>query len=412
MKILYIAPVRDFSGYATAARGYVQALDQAGADITVRAIRYDQADLGTGYECSERERELLKRPLDNIDVVIQHTTPNECRPVDGKVNIAVVAWETTRIPQYWVDKLNRFNSVITFCQASVDAFNDCGVTVPIFKIPHTFDIPSYDLKDVEPIVAPSAPNILKDRFIFYNISQFATKKGVDILLRSYFGAFHGKGEEVMLILKTYVNMVNREAEYEKLSQYINSVRVGMRLPMEGYPQVMLVTKTLTDEQIKKLHATGDVYVCSSRGEGWCIPAFEALAYGKKLITTLWGGMGEFARKIDDDDDDDDDDDLENQIKPHAAFFGAGACRENVYPVDYSIEPLVGQMHDDPEIYTGHDLIAEPSVCSMIQKMKLVFDNRTVKPAPDMMEFDHSVVGSAMLKVIEEVASKTLEVSNV
>jgi len=108
MKILYIAPVRDFSGYANAARGYIRALYQAGADIAVRAIRYDKADPGSMYEPTDIENKLLKRDLKNIDIVIQHTTPNEMRPMDDKVNIAIVAWETTRIPPYWVNKLNKF----------------------------------------------------------------------------------------------------------------------------------------------------------------------------------------------------------------------------------------------------------------------------------------------------------------
>ncbi len=403
-KILYIAPVRDFSGYATAARGYIQALDKAGADIVTRPIRYDQADPGTDYQCTEREKELLKKPLTDIDVVIQHTTPNEARPTKNKVNIAIVAWETTRIPAYWVEKLNQFDAVITFCDASVDAFKSCGVTAPIHKIPHTFDIPSYNLEGVNPISAPSDPDVLKDRFVFYNISQFAAKKGLDLLLRSYYGAFHGRGDDVMLILKTYVNMGGRVDEQTKLQQYIQSVKGGMRLPMGGYPPVMLITKTLTDEQIKKMHATGDCYVCSSRGEGWCIPAFEALTYGNKLVTTDWGGMGEFTvlRK-----------DNGNPVSFDADYHGP-RYKPNVYPVNYSMEPLVGQTHADTELYTGFDLIAEASVTSMIAEMQKAFDDRTelVVP-PDMMEFDYSVVGPKMLELIEEiVASKTQEVSKV
>jgi len=400
MKILYIAPVRDFSGYAVAARGYIRALHEAGADLVVRPVRYDQADTGTGYQVTDLERELLKRDLNNVDVVIQHLTPNEMRPIEGKVNIAIVAWETTRIPQYWVDKLNQFDSVITFCQASVDAFNDCGVKVPIYKVPHTFDIPSYSLEGVEPISAPSSPNILKDRFIFYNISQFSSKKGIDVLLRSYFGAFHGRRDDVMLILKTYINMRDRDKERQQLLQYIDNVRAGMRLPPEGYPQVMLITNTLTDEQMKKIHATGDAYVCSSRGEGWNIPAFDALAYGNELITTLWGGMGEFS--------------LVDEVSRRESAGSGGACvRANVHPVDYSLEPLVGQTHGDPDLYTSFDLIAEPSISSMMYKMKLVVNNREVQPAPNLMEFDHSVVGPRMLDVIKNIApAKILEATDV
>lgn len=398
-KILYIGPVRDFSGYAVAARGYLRALHEAGADLVTRPVRYDQADPGTSYKLTDLERSLLKKDLNGVDVVIQHMTPNEMRPVEGKVNIAVTAWETTRIPQYWADKLNKFDAVITFCQASVDAFKECGVTAPVHKVPHTFDIPNYTLDDVEPIMAPSSPDALKDRFLFYNISQFSTKKGVDVLLRAYFGAFHGRADETMLILKTYVNMAGRDNEQEKLQQYINNVRMGMRLPADGFPKVMLITKTLTDAQIKKLHKTGDAYVCSSRGEGWCIPAFEALTYGNKLITTLWGGMGEFAQCY----------------EPFDDMMGSdgNVSRGNVYPVKYSMEPLVGQTHADPELYTGFDLIAEPSVSSMMEQMKAAFDNREVKLAPDMMEFDHSTVGPKMLQLINEiVAVKTQELSNV
>jgi glycosyltransferase involved in cell wall biosynthesis len=404
-KILYIAPVRDFSGYATAARGYIRALHEAGADLVVRPVRYDQADPGTAYKVTNLERELLRRNLNDVDVVIQHVTPNEMRPVTDKINIAVVAWETTRIPAYWVEKLNQFDAVITFCDASMVAFRECGVTVPIHKVPHTFDISSYSLEDVGPISAPSDPNVFKNRFVFYNISQFATKKGVDLLLRSYYGAFHDRGDDVMLVLKTYVNMTGRGKEQEKLRQYIESVKIGMRLPRAGYPPVMLITKTLTEMQIKKVHATGDCYVCSSRGEGWCIPAFEALTYGNKLVTTLWGGMGEFARnpnagKVEAQDENGD-----------IAFVSP--TKDNVLSVSYSMEPLVGQTHADPELYTGFDLIAEPSVSSMMAQMKTAFENRETKPAPDMMEFDHSTVGPYMLKLIQAVViSKIQEVTNV
>ena len=404
-KILYIGPVRDFSGYATAARGYIRALHEAGANLVVRPVRYDQADPGTSYKVTDLERDLLRKDLKDVDVVIQHLTPNEMRPAAGKVNIAVVAWETDRIPGYWAERLNQFDAVITFCDASVHAFKNSGVTVPVHKIPHTFDISSYTLDDVEEIVSPSEPSFLSDRFVFYNISQFSQKKGIDSLLRSYFGAFHGKQDDVVLLLKTYVNMAGRNQEQEKLRAYVNSVKQGMRLPADGYPPVMLVTKTLTEEQIRKIHKTGDAYVCSSRGEGWCIPAFDALTYGNKLITTTWGGMGEFALLPNDE---------EYDADASAVFVGQSACRDNVFPVDYSMQPLVGQNHADPELYTSLDKVAEPSVSSMMESMLQAFNERDkTLPAPDMMEFDHSVVGPNMLRVIEEVAaSKNQETSNV
>jgi glycosyltransferase involved in cell wall biosynthesis len=387
MKILYIAPVKDFSGYAAAARGYINALHKAGANLVVRAIRYDRADSGSEYKPTAVERELLRKPITDIDVVIQHTTPNEMRPVAGKINIAVVAWETTRIPQYWVNKLNQFNAVMTFCDASVQAFKDCGVTVPIFKIPHTFDVPSYTLDGVEEISSESAPGFLKNRFVFYNISQLSTKKGIDALLKAYFLQFHGKQDEVVLILKTYIDMANRSTERQRIQSFINSIKAALRLEQSKYPPVMVINNTLTEHQIKKLHRTGDCYVCSSRAEGWCIPAFEALAYGKQLVTTTWGGMGEFA------------------------VSASGETKNNVFKVDYLLEPLVGQAHGDPELYTAKDLIAEPSVTSMMNAMDMAFTTQAL-PKDTLMEFDHSVVGPSMLEMIGTVCSNNSEVVNV
>lgn len=400
MRILYIAPVRDFSGYANAARGYVNALQKAGADLVVRAIRYDRADLGKEYTPTAIEKELLSKELTDIDVVIQHTTPNETRVVPGKVNIAIVAWETTRIPDYWVKRLNQFNAVMTFCDASVEAFKTSGVTVPIYKIPHTFDIPSYTLDGVEPVASPSVPDFFKDKFVFYNISQLSAKKGIDVLLRAYYAQFVGK-KDVVLVLKAYIDMQNREAEQKKIQSYITNVKQAMRFAPESYPQVMVITSTLTDDQIKKLHKTGNAYVCSSRAEGWCIPAFEALAYGNKLVTTTWGGMGEFAfdaerRKMLTDDED------YNPNAPGFTGVGRAAVRGNVYPVSYALEPLVGQQHADPDLYTSRELVAEPSVYSMMMAMQEAKDSKS-EPKPDLMEYDYSQVGPKMLEIIKKVA---------
>lgn len=398
MRILYIGPVRDFSGYAAASRGYINALHRAGADLVVRAIRYDRADSGSEYAPTELERELLRKPLENIDVVVQHTTPNELRPVPGKTNIAVVAWETNRIPEYWAKKLNQFDAVITFCQTSVDAFVDSGVTVPVFKIPHTFDIPSYSLDGIDKMASPSEPDFLKDKFVFYNISQLSTKKGIDVLLRAYLTEFHGEDKnKVVLILKTYIDMANRSTERQRIQAYVTGVKNALRLPADGYPQIMVVSNTLTDEQIKKIHRTGDAYVCSSRAEGWCIPAFEALAYGKKLITTMWGGMGEFAQ-------------VDGTAFPAELRLPTiMKHRENVFPVAYLLEPLVGQQHSDPDLYTAKDFIAEPSVSSMMRKMREAM-NAKPEHRTNLVEFDYSVVGPKMLDVINAVAQK--EVQNV
>jgi glycosyltransferase involved in cell wall biosynthesis len=389
VKILYIAPFRDFSGYSTAARGYARALYSAGADIALRSISYDATDVGKEYKPTLIELQMLNNRMDDADVIIQHLTPNEMRlpsAIADKVNIAIVAWETSRIPEYWVKKLNKFDAVITFCDTSVKAFCDSGVTTLIHKVPHCFDIASYsELGNLKPLkIKGLTGSYLDDRFVFYNISQFGQKKGLDVLLQAYFHAFWDSPNDVILVLKTFMAMKDRQNEHQKIGQWMEHIRASMRLPQ--YPPVCLITEILTEKEIAQFHVLGDCYVCSSRAEGWCIPAFDSLAYGNKLVTTTWGGMGEYA---------------------HQNTYNGHQLQNNVFPVKYSLEPLVGQQHPDPVLYTALDFIADPSITSMSYQMKQAKEVDLLK-APDLSTFDYATVGPDMLGLITRIATKELE----
>lgn len=387
MKVLYIAPFRDMSGYATAARGYLAALQGQDIEVAARSIRYDSLLSTQLYQPNSDELFALHQMSDDVDVVIQHTTPNELRITDtigGKTNIAVVAWETNRIPEYWVSKLNHFDAVVTFCDTTVSAFKESGVKVPVHKIPHCFRMSKYGTEarsKLEPLQIVDNPAVLSGRHIFYNISQLSHKKGIDVLLQSYYHRFWEHADSVGLVLKLYVNNNgNRDAEEQHVTNVIKEIRQAMRLPK--YPPVFVITDIMTDEQIERLHLLGDTYVCSSRGEGWNIPAFEALAYGNSLVTTLWGGMAEFA-----------------------------TGRPGVYPVEYSMEPLIGQHHADPSLYTARDLVAEPSIRSMGSAMAEAMANKNHDA--NLEEYDYSVVGDQFVSLIKDIHSrKTCEVTNV
>src|SRR5690606_3058821 len=107
-KILYVGPLRDFSGYANAARGYLRALNLAGCNLVARALHYDGGD----YRFSEHEEKLFNKDLQNIDIVIQHTTPNETERCNGVFNVNYFAWETDRVPEEWVNQLNQMDLVL------------------------------------------------------------------------------------------------------------------------------------------------------------------------------------------------------------------------------------------------------------------------------------------------------------
>ena len=285
MKICFAGPLLDFSGFAHAARGMLRGLVHAGADIVARSISYDS---GGNYEPEKWMLPLLEESLDNVDIFIQSTTCNiEANPKPGICNGLYTFLELDRIPVQWSQKANEFDFILVSSVSNAETLVRCGCTKPILVIPIGFDMNTY--KNVTPLEIKGS----EDRTLFYNICQLSPKKGIDLLLRSYYAAFADKPDEVLLILKIYVGMQNRDGEREKIIQYINSVKEKCNLPLDKYPPVKVITDVGDENDIQALHAACDVYVNSSRAEGFCIPAFEAMAHANVLISSAVGGMAEY-----------------------------------------------------------------------------------------------------------------------
>ena len=52
----------------------------------------------------------------------------------------------------------------------------------------------------------------------------------------------------------------------------------------------LISQNIPPRDIDHLHTRGDCYVSLTRGEGWGLPAFDALLFGNPVIITGWSGQ--------------------------------------------------------------------------------------------------------------------------
>lgn len=367
-KILYISPGSDFSGYAHAAREYIRALDSLGANIVTRDVSYD----GGRYKKTSRESELAARDTQNVDIVISQLTPNECEPKPGCFNILYFAWETDRLPAEWVSQINKMDMVMVPCEANVMAARISGVNIPIYKIPHTFDVEKYK-KHEKPFDISNGIS----KFKFLSICQYSKKKGIDALLQAYFSEFTPY-DDVMLILKTYISPNDGQNERNAILGLIEGTRKVLRL--QQYPPIHLIHSVMDDGDISRLYKTSDCYVLPSRGEGWGIPHFDALGHGLPTIATNWGGPTEF-------------------ITPECGWL-----------VDYNMTPVCDMPHPFSYLYTAKEKWAEPHIDSLMHSMRSAYDLwRTRKKSEwsDMKlaaklrarEFSYDKVGKQMYDVI-------------
>ena len=292
MKLLYTGPVLDFSGFAHASRGLLRALIQSDKlDVVVRPLRYDALDEGQEFETPDWMAPLLQKDLQDVDIALQMTTCNmEAVPVPGIVNGLYTFFETDRLQASWAQVANQFDFLMVASRANAQALLNSGINKPILVAGPPCDVDEYS-KEYQPFEIANAG----DRTVFYNICQLSTKKGIDVLLRAYYAAFAGTPDDVLLVLKTYVNMQGREQDIEAVKQYIHGVKTRARIPVQEFPPVLPLVYTMSDDEIHGLHARGDAYVCSSRAEGWGIPVFDALAHGNTVISHTNGGLGEFVK---------------------------------------------------------------------------------------------------------------------
>lgn len=286
MNVCYLGPCYDYSGYGEANRHFIAALNTVGVNVIVRPVRYtkEQSDFGNiGALC-----EKLSRNTDSYKIKIIHVTPDQYPMYieQGKYNIGHLFWETSLIPKAWVKECNKLQEIWTGSKTNADAIRNAGVTVPIWVCPQPIETDRDNQKPYK--ILDEAPG----RFYFYSIFEWTERKNPTALLKAYFEEF-SEDDNVGLIIKTYLGNFNNEQ-----TALIQSSIAAIKAKYVGKQTAPLfVYKYLMDRfQVQRIHATGNCYVTTHRGEGWGIPVVEAMLQGNPVISTAYNGINEYLMK--------------------------------------------------------------------------------------------------------------------
>jgi len=295
MKVNYKGDLLAPSGYSRAARAHMQALLEAGVEIsgTINAHDRNRVDLSKHPFWAGRMKQIVEDPTE-APIRISQETPEFFDPDPTKYEIAYTVFETSRIPDVdmggdprtnWVTQLNRMSEVWTSSSFCKRVFTDSGVTVPINVFPHPIDLKEY---------SPRAPDTdfmdadLKGKMVFLSVFQWSMRKNPLDLLTSWISEFHNQ-EDVALILKTYSADF---ASADKMVEYIRGTLRLMRVPNRVH-NVHLLPDMVPDEDVPDLYRSCDVTVTPSYGEGFGLGAQEGQACGKPSIYTDASALPEF-----------------------------------------------------------------------------------------------------------------------
>lgn len=196
----------------------------------------------------------------------------------GELGMALVAWEESHLPLAMTDTLNRdFDGALAQVQTVQKALVDSGVWIPSALTGLPADIADYEGICERKGAAKT----------FLHVSSCFPRKGVDVLLEAWAKAFTAR-DRVRLIIKTFPNPHNTVQE-----QVWNLSRLYPNMA-----QIQIVNRDMERDELVDLFRDADVMVLPTRGEGYNLPALEAMAAGLPLIVTGHGGHRDFCGPAD------------------------------------------------------------------------------------------------------------------
>jgi glycosyltransferase involved in cell wall biosynthesis/SAM-dependent methyltransferase len=240
-----------------------------------------------------------------------------------RYTIGVWAWETDAIPPSWDTAFALVDEIWVYSRYVADLLGHAA-PCPVVRVPLPIEVPQPSGDDVGFALGGDAFTFL---FLFDFWSTLQRKNPLG-LVQAFSRAFE-PGEGPRLLLKSF----NGDYKPDRLAQ--------LRAATGGRDDIVVVDRFVTDQQRVNLINRCDAYVSLHRSEGFGLTLGEAMALGKPVIGTGFGGNVDF-------------------MTP-----------QNSWLVDYS-ETLVGP---EGENYPAHGTWAEPDVDHAAALLREVWENR-------------------------------------
>ena len=368
LKVVYCGQFTDSSGYGSAARGYLSALDKTDNELDLRVhnvafegstkVSQENINLINKYTFSNRE-ELLEWIKEGDYILVWHlpspsfyvhldrhkelapTTDLLVRSAKRVINLA--AWEYDKLPLEWRKVWREINvdATISPCRWNQEVFTKANEDINHYLIPHV--IKEYHNTPQRP--QSISEEILKDKFVIFTMSQWGFRKGFDLLIKAYAAEFKDQ-QDVALVMKTYGHYVGNvypleeKAQNEKIVKEIGNFKNSVIL--EEYKNstspILIVPGVLPFENISWLHQKSSVFALSTRGEGFGLTIAEALMHERPVIVPKEGGHIDY-------------------ISPESAFF-----------IDGSWIPSFGDI-----MHTCDTNWYEPNINSLRKQLRKAYD---------------------------------------
>lgn len=256
------------SGFATAAKGYIEALKPR---WNVRAFPITFHN---------------NIPANN-SINVYHCNPEVTKRFKRKHPcIGFATFENKTSPLYWKRELEKNDCVITPSKFNHRIFSKM-LDVDVFYIPHCLDFNLWHCYDGSKVglnqISPggtSGPKNMTFKFLF--LGAWKNRKNYNLLIEAFLREFN-KDENVELVLKTLI----------KTSKLLE-INPGCADQCHIHKNVKIIKDKLKDAELPIFMSGFNCLVQPTLGEGFGLPGLQAMAVGLPVITPAFTGCGDYA----------------------------------------------------------------------------------------------------------------------
>ena len=278
----YVGYMRAEMGLGEAARGYVRALHKMGFAPALMDISHLTAhrtndlsivqDVMEAMPAAPYDVSIVHVNADMLPLTLQYLGPNFRK---GRYTIGLWAWESDQFPAEWHDRFAMVDEIWVGSQFMAKAIS-LAASCPVIVMPHTVELPEVRADRREFGIRDS-----EYAFIFvFDFRSVIERKNPHGVVRAFKSAF-AADEHAALIIKSIAGN-DYPLDLEELRSLVGDDA-----------RIRILDETLDRMQHLSLIASCDAFVSLHRLEGFGLGMAEAMALGKPVIATAYGGNMDF-----------------------------------------------------------------------------------------------------------------------
>ncbi len=213
---------------------------------------------------------------------IRHRWPPKAEPPNGAKWFIMQPWEFSSLRQDMAEIFAQANEIWTPSNFSRKAFIDSGIAPDkVQVIPNGID-PQIFTPNGEKFPLPT-----KKQFKLLYVGGTIYRKGIDLLLRAYVENFTAE-DDICLVIKDMGG--NSFYKGQTAIEHIREIQAK-----KTTPEIIYIDEDLSEQEMASLYRACNVLASPYRGEGFSLPAIEAMACGIPAIVTDGGATDDFAQ---------------------------------------------------------------------------------------------------------------------